>query len=281
MDRGGVWQATVHKVAKNWTQLKQLSTRIHLHIWSCWYFSWKSWFQLMIHPAWYLAWYTGHMTDRETIYSFVVLLSQFWTSQLFHVRFWLLLLDSHTGFTGDRQGGLVFPSLLEFFTVCCDPYSVFSEEVDVFLEFACFLYDPMGVDNLISGSSAFSKSSLYIWKLSVHILLKPSLKDFEHNLNSMWNEHNCSVILEKTMAPHSSTLAWKIPWMEEPSRLQSMGSLRVRHDWVISLSLFTFMHWRRKWQPTPVFLHGESQGWGSLVGCYLWGHTESDMTEVT
>ena len=50
----------------------------------------------------------------------------------------------------------------------------------------------------------------------------------------------------------------KIPWMEEPRRLQSMGSLRVRHDWVTSLSLFTFMHWRRKWQPTPVFLPGES-----------------------
>ena len=81
---------------------------------------------------------------------------------------------------------------------------------------------------------------------------------------------------EKTMAPHSSTLAWKIPWMEEPGRLQSMGSWRVRHDWVTSLSLFTFMHWRRKWQPTPVFLPGESQGRGSLVGCCLWGHTESD-----
>ena len=63
---------------------------------------------------------------------------------------------------------------------------------------------------------------------------------------------------EKAMAPHSSTLAWKIPWMEEPSGLQSMGSLRVRHDWVTSLSLFTFIHWRRKWQPTPVFLPGES-----------------------
>ena len=82
------------------------------------------------------------------------------------------------------------------------------------------------------------------------------------------------------MAPHSSTLAWKIPWME-PGRLQSIGSLRVGHKWVISLSLFTFMHWRRKWQPTPVFFPGESQGWGSLVGCRLWGHTESDMTEVT
>ena len=51
--------------------------------------------------------------------------------------------------------------------------------------------------------------------------------------------------------------------MEEPGGLQSMGSLRVRHDWAISLSLFTFVHWRRKWQPTPVFLPGESQGWGS------------------
>ena len=48
-----------------------------------------------------------------------------------------------------------------------------------------------------------------------------------------------------------------------------------------SLSLFTFMHWRRKWQPTPVFLPGESQGWGILVGCHLWVCTESDMTEVT
>ena len=87
--------------------------------------------------------------------------------------------------------------------------------------------------------------------------------------------------LEKAMAPHSSTLAWKIPWMEEPGRLQFMGSLRVGHDWATSLSLFTFMHWRRKWQATPVFLPGESQGWGSLVGYRLWGHTESDMTEVT
>jgi len=91
----------------------------------------------------------------------------------------------------------------------------------------------------------------------------------------------CTYGSEKAMAPHSSTLAWKIPWMEEPGRLQSMGSLRVGHDWATSLSLFTFMHWRRKWPPTPVFLPGESQGQGSLVGCRLWGRTESDMTEVT
>ena len=66
--------------------------------------------------------------------------------------------------------------------------------------------------------------------------------------------------LEKEMAIHSSTLAWKIPWTEEPDRLQSMGSQRVGHDWATSLSLFSFMHWRRKWQSTPVFLPGESQG---------------------
>ena len=62
------------------------------------------------------------------------------------------------------------------------------------------------------------------------------------------------------MAPHSSTLAWEIPWMEEPGRLQSMRSGRAGHDWATSLSLFTFMHWRRKWQPTPVSLPGESLG---------------------
>ena len=90
-----------------------------------------------------------------------------------------------------------------------------------------------------------------------------------------------AISLEKAMAPHSSTLAWKIPWTEEPAGPQSMGSLRVGLDRATSLSVFTFMHWRRKWQPTPVFLPGESQGWGSLVGCRLWGRTESDTTEVT
>ena len=86
---------------------------------------------------------------------------------------------------------------------------------------------------------------------------------------------------EKAMAPHSRTLAWTIPWVEEPGRLQSMRSLRVGHDWVTSLSLFTFIHWRRKWQPTPVFLPGESQGQRSLLGCRLWGRTESDTTDAT
>ena len=76
--------------------------------------------------------------------------------------------------------------------------------------------------------------------------------------------------MEKAMAPHSSILAWKIPWMEEPGGLQSMGSQRVRRDWATSLSLFTFMHWKRKWQPTPVFFPRESQGrgawWAAVYG---------------
>ena len=87
--------------------------------------------------------------------------------------------------------------------------------------------------------------------------------------------------MEKALVTHSSTLAWKIPWTEEPGRLQSTGSLRVGHDWATSLSVFTFVRWRRKWQPTPVFLPGESQGRGSLVGCRLWGCTESDTTDAT
>ena len=83
------------------------------------------------------------------------------------------------------------------------------------------------------------------------------------------------------MAPHSSTLAWKIPWMEEPGRLAVHGVAKSRTQLRTSLSLFTFMHGRRKWQPTPVFLPGESQGRQGLVGCRLWGRTESDMTEAT
>ena len=94
-----------------------------------------------------------------------------------------MLRELHTGFSGGRSGRLVFPSLEEFSIVCCDPHSqsiVNEVEVDVFLEFPCFFYDPTDVSSLISGSSAFSKRSLYIWKFSVHTLPKPSLKDFEH-----------------------------------------------------------------------------------------------------
>ena len=101
-------------------------------------------------------------------------------------------------------------------------------------------------------------------------ILETAYKDFKH-----LNFDHLFLTLEKAMTTHSSTLAWKIPWTEEPGRLQSMGSQRVH--WATSLSLFTFLHWRRKWQPTPVFLPGESQGRGSLVSCRPWGHTESSM----
>ena len=86
------------------------------------------------------------------------------------------------------------------------------------------------------------------------------------NLNSPQAIKFVFSIYTKAMAPRSSTLAWKILRTEEPGRLQSMGSLRVGHNSVTSFSIFTFMHWRRKWQPPPVFLPGESQGWQSLVG---------------
>ena len=146
------------------------------------------------------------------------------------------------------------------------------------------------------------QSSFKIWfhfsRFHIYVFIYDICFSLSDLLHSIWQTLGSSTILqmtqlhpflwlsnillsEKAVAPHSSTLAWKIPWAEEPGRLQSMGSLRVGHDWATSLSLFTFMHWRRKWQPTPVFLPGESQGWGSLVGCHLWGHTESDTTEAT
>ena len=93
------------------------------------------------------------------------------------------------------------------------------------------------------------------------------------------NINNLRYAMEKAMASHSSTLAWKIPWTEEPARLQSVRSLRVGHDWATSLWLFTFMHCRRKWQPTLVFLPGESHRQKSLVGYCSEGCKESDMTE--
>ena len=90
---------------------------------------------------------------------------------------------------------------------------------------------------------------------------------------------------EKAMAPLSTTLASEIPWMEEPGGLQSMGSRRVGHDWAPSLSLFTFMRWRRKWQPTPVFLPGESWGRepGGLpsMGSHRVGHDRRDLAAAT
>ena len=144
------------------------------------------------------------------------------------------------------------------------------------------------------------------WKAAVHGVAKSRTRLSDFTFTFLFHA------LEKEMATHSSVLTWRIPWAEEPGRLQSMESQRVGHDWAhtqrnnpnfietvmdfflfwswitfgsydwaTSLSLFSFMHWRRKWQPTPVFLPGESEGLWSLMGCRLWGRTESDTTEAT
>ena len=110
-----------------------------------------------------------------------------------------MLPDLHTDFSRGRSGGLVFPSLEEFSTVCCDPLSqklriVNKAEVDVFLELSCFFDDPTDIGNLISGSSAFSKSSLNIWKFTVEVLLKPGLANSEHYYTNVWDECNCMVV---------------------------------------------------------------------------------------
>ena len=100
-----------------------------------------------------------------------------------------MLPDLHIGFSRGRSGGLVFPSLSEFSTVFCDPHKGFGmvnkAEIEVFLELSCFFHDPADVGNLISGSSAFSKTSLNIWNFMVHILLKPGLENFEQYFTSV------------------------------------------------------------------------------------------------
>jgi len=105
----------------------------------------------------------------------------------------------HTNFSKGISGGLIFPSLSEFSTVYCDPHSqrlwqINKAEIDVFLELSCFFHDRVDVGNLISGSSAFSKTSLNIWKFTVHVLLKPGLENFEHYFTSMWDKCNCAVV---------------------------------------------------------------------------------------
>ena len=147
-------------------------------------------------------------------------------------------------------------------------YNIFST-VHVFYQLACFFFNTIHLENWV-----------YLF-----LFYKPfQFSSVAQSCPTLCDHMNSSMPglpLEKAIAPHSSTLAWKIPWMEKPGGLQSMESLRVRHDRATSLSLFTFTLWRRKWQPTPVFLPGESQGRGSLEGCRLWGHIESDTTETT
>ena len=124
------------------------------------------------------------------MYSLEILLFLFGTSLLFHVQFYLLLPDLHTYFSRGRSGGLVFPSLSEFsqFIVIhtVKGFGIVNKaEIDVFLELSCFFHDPADVGNLIPGSSAFSKTSLNIWKFMVYVLLKPGLENFEYYFTSI------------------------------------------------------------------------------------------------
>ena len=133
-----------------------------------------------------------------TIYSLDVLLSQFWNSPLFQVWFNCCFLACIQ--VSQEAGQVVWCShllrILQFVVIhVVKGFSVDSEaDAQVFLEFSWFFCDPVDVGNLISGSSAFSTSSLYIWKFSVHILLKSVLKDFEHYLASIWNQCCCAVV---------------------------------------------------------------------------------------
>ena len=115
---------------------------------------------------------------------------------------------------------------------------------------SCFFDDPMDVGDLISGSSAFSKSRLNIWNFTVHILVKPGLENLEHHFTSVWDSLVAQTV--KCLLPCS----------------------RPRFDpWVGKIP------WRRKWQPTAVLLPWEFHGWRSLVGYSWWGRKESDTTE--
>ena len=110
---------------------------------------------------------------------------------MFHVQFSLLLLGLHTDFSGGKSGGVVFSHLFKNFpqSVVIHQVKGFGivnkAEIDVFLEPSCFFDDPTDVGNLVSGSSAFSKSSLNIWKFTVHVLLKPGLENCEHYFASV------------------------------------------------------------------------------------------------
>ena len=111
----------------------------------------------------------------------------------------LLFPDLHTGFSRGRSGGLVFPSLEEFFTVYCDPHSQrlwhSQQSRNRYFSGTLLLFRwSRDVGNLIYGSSAFSKTSLNIWKFTVHVLLMPGLENFEHYFTSMWDECNCVVV---------------------------------------------------------------------------------------
>ena len=105
-----------------------------------------------------------------------------------------------------------------------------------------------------------------------------------NNYNIVGSSRNTSGLCRAVRALEGEGVTAACKWGSVLGICSELARIREKaphSDWATSLSLFTFMHWRRQWHPTPVFLPGESQGRGSLVGCRLWGHTELDTTEVT
>ena len=133
-----------------------------------------------------------------TIYSLDTLLFLYWTSLLFHAKLYFFL----TCIQVSQEASQVvwyfhlfqnFPQFIVIHTV--KGFGIVNKaEIDIFLELSYFFDDPAGVGNLISGSSAFSKTGLNIWKFTVHVLLKPDLENFEHYFTSVWDECNCAVV---------------------------------------------------------------------------------------
>ena len=153
---------------------------------NCWYFSQQSWFRLVLHPAWHFTWHTLHRSSmsRMTIYKLVPNVEQVHCSMSISNCCFLTCIKF-----SQKTGKVVWYSYLfkKFSTVCLSNtikgFSIVNEAgIVVFLEFSSFFYDPTDVINLYSGSSAFSKSSFYIWMFSFDVLLKPHLENFEHFL---------------------------------------------------------------------------------------------------
>ena len=151
------------------------------------------------------------------------------------------------------------------------------------VEYMSYLYileiNPLSIASFAT-SFSHSKSCLFILLMVSFAVRKLLSLVRSHFIKICFYFHYCRRCGEGNGSPLQYSCL-ENPMDTGPGGLQSMGSQRVRHDWATSLPLSTFMHWRRKWQPTPVFLPGESQGRGSLVGCRLWGRTESDTTEAT
>ena len=166
----------------------------------------------------------------------------------------LLILHLHIDISGDRQVVWYhyclknFPQFVVIHTV--KGFGIVNK-VDVFLKFSCFFYDPTDVGNLISGSSAFSKSSLNIWKFMVHVLLKPSLENFEHYFASVWDECNYVVVwtLFGIAFPCDCNDNWPFPVLWPLLRVRS----HIRHYWQNGGTVPT---------PSP-HLTGTAPGWSS------------------